>query len=547
MEFSRHYNGASQVASNGRETNMTFAPDTLRDPTFFVADLAQHIPFREAMSALHQVVVSDMAYQPKDKTDYKAWLKTQEDLFLAEAAARQGEIKAQLEALRRELRTVQNAEQATLAPFYQARSRYFQYLHKHDIDAWFVLDPVISVHPDSIFFECFSQDESSYGKLSCSYEVFQHISEHAYGTTNIDYSHELYQEFQKIRDYKRTQFVVDPSGFAVKTQLSDDFKEEKIDLPDSWVRGFLQVSSAMSLPFAQFDLHPVDMYNILLFLRRHKEKSGPRSLRFRLTPDQPVEVRFDPWGEVLTCPRSLYHGGKAEEIRIWGRRRLFILERLLPIAKRFRISLLGSGLPSFWIADMGGMSFTLGLSGWSANDFSRMGNFDLMAPRGEVDSATAERVFAALQTTWVESAEALALRLGLDSLTVKSALGIYSQYGRVLYDMERDVYRLRELSKDPLPMEQLRFGNEREARADNFRKAGLVTGLAQEEQQDGRVRIRGEVMDNARAYQPEITLDADQRLVDAACQCHFHLQNQLKQGPCEHMLALRLEAASLQR
>lgn len=547
MEFSRHYNGASQVASNGRETNMTFAPDTLRDPTFFVADLAQHLPFREAMSALHQVVVSDMTYQPKDKTDYKAWLKTQEDLFLAEAAARQGEVKAQLEALRRELRTVQNEEQAVLAPFYQARSRYFQYLYKHDIDAWFVLDPVISVQPDSIFFECFSQDESSYGKLSCNYEVFQHISEHAYGTTNIDYSHELYQEFQKIRDYKRTQFVVDPSGFAVKTQLSDDFKEEKIDLPDSWVRGFLQVSSAMSLPFVQFDLHPVDMYNILLFLRRHKEKSGPRSLRFCLTPDQPVTVRFDPWGETLTCPRSLYHGGKAEEIRIWGRRRLFILERLLPVAKRFRISLLGSGLPSFWIADMGGMSFTLGLSGWSANDFSRMGNFDLMAPRGEVDSATAERVFAALQTTWVESADSLARRLGLDSLTVKSALGIYSQYGRVLYDMERDVYRLRELSKDPLPMDQLRFGNEREARADNFRKAGLVTGLAQEEQQDGRVRISGEVMDNARAYQPEITLDADQRLVDAACQCHFHLQNRLKQGPCEHMLALRLEAASLQR
>lgn len=540
MEFSRKYNGNSQVSNNSRETNMSFVPDALRNPTFFAADLGQHIPFREAMSALHQVVVSDMSFQPKDKSDYKAWLKAQEEVFLAEAMAKQGQIKAQLDELRQQMREVQHAEQAVLSPFYTARSKYFQYLYKNDIDAWYVLDPVITVHPDSLFFECFSQDESSYGKLSCRYEVFDNVREHAYGTTNIDYSHELYQEFQKIRDYKRTEFVIDPSGFEVKTDLSDDFKEEKIDLPDSWVRGFLQVSSAMSLPFTTFNLHPMDMYNILLFLKRHKEKTGPRSLRFCLTPDQPIQVKFDPWGETLTCPRSIYSGNTAQEVRIWGRRRLFILERLLPIVKHFRVSLLGSGLPSFWVAEMEHMTFTLGLSGWSANDFSRMGNFDLMAPRGEVDSVTAERVFTALQSTWQESAISLALRLGLDELTVKSALGIYSQYGCVLYDMDKDVYRIRELSKDPLPMDKLRFSNEREAKADNFRKAGLVTVVAREAQQDGRQLVRGEVIDNAHTYQPEITLDADMRLVEAKCSCHFYIQNKLNQGPCEHMLAVRL-------
>ena len=399
---------------------------------------------------------------------------------------------------------------------------------------------MITVHPDCLFFECFSQDESSYGKLSCHYDVFQQIREHAYGTTNIDYSHELYQEFQKIRDYKRTQFVIDPSGFEVRTDMSGDFKEEKIDLPDSWVRGFLQVSSAMSLPFVQFTLHPMDMYNILLFLKRHKEKTGPRSLRFCLTPDQPIQIKFDPWGEVLTCPRSIYNGSAAQEIRLWGRRRLFILERLLPVAKQFRVSLLGSGLPSFWVAEMQDMTFTLGLSGWSANDFSRMGNFDLMAPRGEVDAMTAERVFNALQTTWQESAASLAQRLGLDALTVKSALGIYSQYGRVLYDMDKNVYRIRELSKDPLPMEQLRFGNEREAKADNFIKADLVKVITRELQQHSRLKLVGEVLDNAKTYHPEITLDGDMRLVEGKCQCHFYIQNKLQQGPCEHMLAIRL-------
>ena len=38
-------------------------------------------------------------------------------------------------------------------------------------------------------------------------------------------------------------------------------------------------------------------------------------------------------------------------------------------------------IPYAYIADLGHMNFTLGLSGWTANDWSQAGNFDLMAPR----------------------------------------------------------------------------------------------------------------------------------------------------------------------
>lgn len=539
MEFSRKYQSKTQVNNSATSTDISFAPDALRQPAFFVADLAKHIPFREAMSALHHVVVSDFRFKPKDKTDYKAWLQGQEDLFLAEAMSNNAVKEEKLAELKDELQGVQHNEAKILKPYYKAQSKYFNYLFKHDFNAWYVLDPVITIHPDQLFFECFSQDESSYGKLSCDYEIFTKITEQTCGTTNIDYSNELYQEFQKIRDYKTTQFKIDPSGFAVKTALSDDFKEEKIDLPDSWVRGFLQVSSAMCLPFIQFDLHPMDVYNLLLILKRHKERASPRSIRFMLVPNQPVKMLLEPWGFELVCQRSVYKGEKQEEVRIWGRRRLFILERLLPIVKRFKVSLLGTGLPSFWVAEMQGMSFTLGLSGWSANDFSRMGNFDLMAPRSTVDSRTAESIFNALQDTWAESAVSLSQRLKLDELTIKSALGIYAQYGRVLYDMDKNLYRIRELNKDPLPMEQLRFSNEREEKATNFIKANLVSGIAKEVNQQ-LMRIKGEVMDNGTAYQPEITLDNDMRLIAASCSCHFYYHHRINQGPCEHMLAIRL-------
>jgi hypothetical protein len=99
-----------------------------------------------------------------------------------------------------------------MAGFYAAKQKYFNYLYKKDLDAWFVLDPVITVHPDEVFFECFSQDESTYGRLGASYEVFKNIGEFACGTTNIDYSADLYNEFQKIRRYKKTMFPGRPVG-----------------------------------------------------------------------------------------------------------------------------------------------------------------------------------------------------------------------------------------------------------------------------------------------------------------------------------------------
>ena len=540
MEFNYKFKGNSGISSTQNKTDMSFAPDLNREPTFFVSKLRDSLNFREAMSALHDVVVSDMIFKPKDKSDYKAWLDSQEKVWLAELTAQKEQHQEHYNKIRKELHAISAKESEILKPYYTAQSKYFKYLYKNDYDKWFVLDPVITVHPDEVFFECFSQDESSYGKLSCSYDTFKDIEEHSYGTTNIDYSDKLYDEFQKIRDYKETTFQIDPSGFEVQTELADEFKEEKIDLPDSWVRGFLQISSAMTMEKSSFTLHPMDMYNILLMLKRNRERKSPRSLRFILQPDKPIEILFEPWGKKLTFRRSIYEGKTAQEIRIWGRRRLFILERLLPIAKSFKVSLLGSGMPSFWEADLGSMNFTLGLSGWSANDWSASANFDLMAPRAKVDSQTSQKVFDALSTNHVESATSLSKRLGLEKTIIESSLGIYSQYGRVLYDMNKDVYRLRELSGEPLPMDKLQFTNEREEKASNFVLANLVT-LGKVYQQEKYTQIQGSVLDNAKTYSTMLIIDNEMKLKDATCNCWYFGQNKLHKGPCEHILATRMK------
>ena len=543
MLFDYKYSGSTSVNNSSQGTSMSFAPDVLRQPTFFVGKLNKKISFREAISALHDVVVSDLRFKPKDRTEYLAWAAEQEKIWLSEyiAQAQIEKVRDRINVLKDELDQIYKTKNKILAPFYDARSKYFKYLYDNDKDAWFVLDPVITVHPDELFFECFSQDESTYGKLSCNYNVFKEVNEFECGTTNIDYSAVLYGEFQKIRGYKDTDFKIDPSGFEVQTSYEETYKEVKIDLPESWVRGFLQVSTAMTLPTTMFNLHPMDVYTICQYLRRFKEKEGPRALRFVLEPGQPIKAIFEPWYETITFHRSIYTGNESQSIRIWGRRRLLILERLLPITKSFTVMLLGSGLPSFFLADLGDMTFTLGLSGWTANDWSKAGNFDLMAPRGKVDFNTQQTVFNALKSTWYASSHDLVQKLNLDSSVIASSLTSFAQAGKVIYDPRLNVYRVRELSGEPLDMKMLRFSSEQEKIANELidnNNVDIKTDVV-----DGSLSIKGKVKDRRKEYTVTAIIDKDERLVGGNCECDFYKANQLKKGPCEHILAARILAS----
>jgi hypothetical protein len=540
MRFQYRYYGETYVSNSASSTDMRFVPDTLRAPTHFVADINRHIPFREAISALHDVVVADQRYQPKDKTAYKEWVAQNEGMMLAQFQARGSELREQLKPLQAELRALRERKSKLMKPFYDAQSKYYNYLYQTNRELWIALDPVITVHPDRVFFECFSRDESSYASLSCSHNVFNHVGDFACGTTNIDYSESLYGEFQKIRDYKSTRLSIDPSGFQVRTADDPDFIEEKIDVPDTWVRGFLQVSSAMNMVARRLDLHPMDVHNFCLQMRRKKERVGPRSIRFVLAPGEPVRAAFEPWNEEVVCRRSIYRGNAAEEVRVWGRRRLLLLERLIPVAQSFTVHLMGSGLPSFWIANMPDMQFTLGLSGWTANDWSRAGQFDLLAPRGEIDNDSKEKVFAALGKRWYATSAQLALDTGLDRMMVERALALYTQAGRVIYDLVDEVYRLRELARDPLPLDSLRFASPEEEEAQKLVALHAMSKHAVEALADGSIQLSAQAKQGDRQYQVMLRLDADERIVDGACQCNFFTFNRMHKGPCAHMLALRM-------
>ena len=551
MELEHRYFQRTRAETGPLRSELSFAPDLLRPPTHFDGRVDDRLPFREGMAALHAVVVSDLRTRSRDRTAYLEWRGQQDDLELADLIARVPDLRAELceraVRVRAELDQVVRERARTQADFYRAQRAYFDWLWRHDKGAWFVLDPVVTVHPDQLFFECFSQDESTYARFGCAYSGFRAVDAFECGTTNVDYSRALAAEFEKVRSYRDTRLAVDPAGFTVQTDTDDAHHEKKIDLPDSWVRGFLQVSAAMTLPGVRLRVDPVDLHNLLFVLRRRKERTGPRSLRFRFSEQGAVTVEVEPFGVVVHLRRTRVEsntgpaGTPITEVRLWGRRRLAVLERLLPVTRHLDVTLLGSGMPSFWVARLGAMDFTLGLSGWTANDWSRAGAFDLMAPRGQVDTATSERVYAALRSTWFARPDRLATTLGLSRATVESALLRESQAGRVVYDLARGVYRARELFGRPLPLDQLRWSNEHEARAHALVVEKKVLGYRQAAH--GRqLRLSGQVQDPQTVRRPTAVLDADDRLVQATCTCGHYLHHKLHYGPCAHILALRMTA-----
>ena len=77
MQVSFAYAGRSQVLQppGKRWQALSLVPNLTRDPLAFDAPLLQPLRFREAMSALHDTVISDLRFKKRDKTAYLEWKK----------------------------------------------------------------------------------------------------------------------------------------------------------------------------------------------------------------------------------------------------------------------------------------------------------------------------------------------------------------------------------------------------------------------------------------------------------------------------------------
>ncbi|MEZ4241961.1 MAG: hypothetical protein R3F59_38585 [Myxococcota bacterium] len=101
-----------------------------------------------------------------------------------------------------------------------------------------------------------------------------------------------------------------PLQLDVGSSLGGAAEDREVELPDDWLRGFLQVQSAATLPAAVAELRPVDLYNILFSLRTRRAKKAPRALRFELVLDARPRVVIEPWETALESHGAVYTGSR---------------------------------------------------------------------------------------------------------------------------------------------------------------------------------------------------------------------------------------------
>src|SRR5262249_56917699 len=100
---------------------------------------------------------------------------------------------------------------------------------------------------------------------------------------------------------------------------------------------------------------------------------------YEFEPGKEVRLVLEPWEYVVGLRETEHNYAELRTIRTWGRKRLRLLEPLLPYAESVEIYLKGRALPSFYAARLPGITFLLGLSGWTAHQWTGTGSFDLLS------------------------------------------------------------------------------------------------------------------------------------------------------------------------
>ncbi|WP_230661592.1 hypothetical protein [Psychrobacter sp. I-STPA10] len=542
-----------------------------RQDVKFHAKVKSPLLFRDTLSALFDVVSSDYRYVPKDRSAYSVFMQ-----------------------MRRA-----NANKN----LFTAQRQYFEWLFNNDPLAFCILDPIIQVHEQGISFEVFSRDEGCYAQLTLSHDIFASQSSANgadninYGTTSIDYSSALYEGIQRIRDYTPTSLDIGHEAVSLqrlneatnndnqqangKSEANNETNEvevnevieKRINVPKNWIRSLLQVQSASQLPQDSIELDPIALYNVLFELRMHADIKGKRrGLLIELRPQQQPIIILEPFNIAVTSQVSKharpYQGSQAKLIRLWGRRRLALLKRLLPHCKTVNVSLLGQGMPSYWTLAGDGFHFTFAMTGFSQSNWSQALGFDLLLPKrpqslsieGEVDdnannnSADQSDLQALLEQLQQQPSSLADLaktnknnkdnkESKANKTAIRQQLLSASQQGFIRYDMATQTYYYRPLTQTPLDMQAFAYHNPAEKQAyDLVSRADAIRKFSVDNLASQGILIQADihVSEDRRSYHSQLQLGDEGIVSRAECSCPQFLQHRLTQGVCSHLIALRL-------
>jgi len=423
---------------------------------------------REAILTLGDVFDSDLRRKAADRSDYLAYL-------------------------------MKSGKKATKA-VWEAQKAFLEAQYGEAKKETSPLDPLLTLSPEGLSFEAFSKDESAYARLVLApSEATGAWVPAKTSSTTIPWTRATRAAVSQIRGFRETILELAPSVATERVARA---------VPYRWLRAFGQTMLAAGVPSVTFDLRPIDLYNVLLSLRRRKAKKPPRGLRYELVPGERPRIVLEPWDLVIDAMSEPWTGSRATVVRTYGRDRLQLLARLLPHAVGLRVHLGASGMPTFYVMDLGGgSSFSLALSGWTDSGWA---GISLLERKGDENSA---------------------LLLG----------------GRAVFDLTTGKYFRRELLAEPADPAKLLYRDATDEKAHRLYETKDAVTLEKIHAlgPDG-TRIEGVINDVAahRKMRTTLTLDREGKTSDASCTCARFLRAGVREGPCEHMIALRLTQAA---
>lgn len=469
-------------------------------------ELTQAPKVRDALLTLSDVFTSDLRRKASDRSDYLAYL-------------------------------AKSGKKATQA-VWDAQKRFLEAQYGEATQEETPLDPLVSVSPDGLLFEVFSKDESAYASVFIDQSVLG-AAPTLTGCSTLELSPAALTAIAKIRGYRKTSLTLAPAAAGEARTLR---------VPYRFLRAFGEMQTASTLPRTRFTLTPVDLYNVLYSLRRKKAKKPPRGLRYELVPGRAPRIVLEPWETVLEGSGQPFAGGRPAVIRTFGRNRLSALGRALPHAERIEVSLVGPGLPAYYVLDLGGVIFTLALSGWTDAGFGGIQNFDEHegAPLPEL---LVRQIKADLEAG-AKTLDELGDRPGRKKDEVRRVLLALMSQGDALHDLATDRYRLRSLLKAPIDPAKIRFKDPTHERAHRLLENEKQVELTKIHDRGAEgTAIEGKIDDQAahRVFKTSFVVDREGRSTDASCTCPRFRRAGLREGPCEHMLALRIAHAKEER
>lgn len=415
-----------------------------------------------------------------------------------------------------------------------------------DYEEWLesVLDPIVGIHPDGISMEAFSRDGSTLGWIHLDNSVFGPDRTRRCGCTSIDFSPDLESYLQSLHPGSKVTLTIGTEEGVTLAGKHGKHREKRIEMPDDWMHGFGEMHAGLLATRLSIDMTRVDLLNIVRDVKRKVPAAMKgRALIFRLSPGERIQVEVQPWGLAYRMqakvPPEL---DQPIELKLYGRRRLEVLDHLLSQVRSARLHVIGSSRPSYWELSMPGMRMILALSSWTARKFTKTLVETLRGANAALDNDQVRRAAAILADAELLSLEELAAELGC-AIEQARAIGLaLCRQGLALAEPQGNGLRWRPLHL--FPLSEVSVGGvatERETNAERLLDDGKLEVLNVHRHEESST-AEAECEGRTGRYRLSLSLQPDGSFAEARCECAWMQRRRdgLRGGPCKHLLALRM-------